>query len=468
MTTPTNIKNILNEISSTTKSKEKEEILHGVSRGDDQIFRRVVNLSLDPFWNFWVISYDKTPTEAEKGTWSLEDALDMLEFDLHPRFVTGDDAVKLVEEAYAGLPTGDDEVFDRILQGNLKCGVGAKGFNKVWPSLVYIHPYMRCSSFSEKNMKNISMPCISQVKMDGLYVDVVVNQESDGERIVEYLSRSGRELPFNHTGIDADFSDGLANGDEVVFMGEALALNEDKTEFMERSKSNGYLNSSDIDPSRVFIVLWDLVSVEQEFAHGKTERPYIERWEDLQGRMDSLYQVIEDPKVDIVESKVVNNSDEAIDHFFEVSKKGGEGTVIKDFSGIWKDGTSKHQVKLKIEFEVDLKVVGYVEGTNSIKGQLGSLICETSDGLLRVKVGTGFSAPQRKSLWKVVDEMVEEGAIVSVTANEILHSDEKEDSLFLPRFGKVRKDKSEPDSYERVVEQRDSFILAVRAIDKGV
>ena len=52
--------------------------------------------------------------------------------------------------------------------------------------------------------------------------------------------------------------------------------------------------------------------------------------------------------------------------------RGKEGVVLKNPTAIWRDGTSKEQVKLKLELDCDLKVIGFEEGEGKFAGTLSS------------------------------------------------------------------------------------------------
>ena len=88
--------------------------------------------------------------------------------------------------------------------------------------------------------------------------------------------------------------------------------------------------------------------------------------------------------------------------------------------------------------------VGTQPGTGKNKGLLGALICETDDGLIQTKVGTGFSDEQRKLYTK--DFVI--GKIVELEYNMRIESkrEDKVDSLFLPRFIELREDKDTTNS----------------------
>lgn len=163
---------------------------------------------------------------------------------------------------------------------------------------------------------------------------------------------------------------------------------------------------------------------------------------------------------------------EAYEYNTEMMARGEEGTIIKDDRGPWKSHTSPWQLKLKLKFEIDLKVVGFERGTDGKKNQnsLGALIIESACGNLRCKVGTGFKEKFDK---KYADDIVRDyiwenqsdllGKIVTVEANDIV-TDKKGDGLlklFLPVFVEWRHDKNDYDDIDRIREMKEAAIIAL-------
>ncbi len=160
--------------------------------------------------------------------------------------------------------------------------------------------------------------------------------------------------------------------------------------------------------------------------------------------------------IKMVKTYKVESLEEAYSIYSEYTSNGSEGCVIKTKDFKWSSGTSKDCLKLKIEFEVDLEVIGITEGTNKYKGMMGSLTVASRDRLLVSDVGTGFSDDQRKAWWEMYSpETIQDYSIyVTVKANDIISKrDNKIASLFLPVFVEERLDKTEADSYARCVYQ---------------
>lgn len=159
---------------------------------------------------------------------------------------------------------------------------------------------------------------------------------------------------------------------------------------------------------------------------------------------------IKDCKVlEVVQTRMVTSFEDIHDFYQSILRKGGEGLVIKRGGGVWENKTSKDQLKMKQEVDLDLVIVGYNAGRGKFQGQVGSVICETSDGKLRVDV-SGMNDAMRRFITDNADSLL--GYILCVKANSIMENPQGKSSLFLPRFVELREDKTEADSFERVKE----------------
>ena len=470
---------IINKLQATTKRTEKAAILEAIKdTPEENLFKRVAWLTYDPSITFGVKDVD-LPSEpvsvgnlfGDKKELSLSEALDVLEFQISERDVTGNAAHELIQETFNSLSKNDGYVFKCVIDRDLKCGASAKTINKVWPDLIYVHPYMRASSFSEKNLKKIQFPCISQTKEDGEYEDIIIHPECE---TFEVRSRSGainnhhisHDMLLAISNLDLPYSCVLMGEIRCVLMGEILVYETPaRQKLMPRQKGNGYLNSSEVDPERLLHVLWDVVPY-KDFKEGICNTPYVDRFERLKDIVDDLRDYTD--QVKLIDSRIVNSVDEVIEHFMENIKDGLEGTLVKNQSAKWKDGTSNDFVKIKTEFTCDLIITGFNQGKTLGEWDeiLGSLICESLDGNLVVNVGTGLTDELRKSIWE--NQELYLGKIGEIKSNDIIASETKPDtmSLFLPRLVKFRNDKTQADSYDRIVEQKESFVHTLEVINE--
>jgi DNA ligase-1 len=149
--------------------------------------------------------------------------------------------------------------------------------------------------------------------------------------------------------------------------------------------------------------------------------------------------------------------DEAKAHYREMLEAGKEGIILSEPHAPWVDSTSKFKIKFKLTATCELVITGWRPGKNKNKDLFGSLICESSDGLLEVAV-SGFTDSHRKEIFESIDSYI--GTIMSVDSNMIMEPsrDGKKWSLFLPRFAEFRKDKTEADSLDKIKEQFEAAI----------
>lgn len=440
------IHSILEEIKNTSSRKDKEAIL--TQHLDNALLKHVINITYNPHIDFYIKEFSKID-KVNSFDFTLEQAIDLLLTEVSTRNITGNEAKELIESIWTRLNDDDRYVFESIIKRDLRCGCSIKTFNKVWPGIIYDPAYMRCSSFSIKNLKNIEYPCYSQLKADGQYCNIIIK---DGK--VLYESRNG--IPAKYKLPDAVESKMVQLLEGHVLHGEAVTYDDESGFVIDRQVSNGYLNSDEVDPDRVVLEVWDIITYE-EFMNSISKVQYSKRLSTLKKATEELNT----KHIQLIPTVECQDMDEVIKHFREMSEFGYEGTVVKNKHGLWKYNTSKDQIKMKCMFDCDLKVIDVKEGTGKNKGLLGAVLCQSSDGKILNWVGTGFKDSDRKKY--KYDNIV--GKIVTIKANDVITSNQKEtESLFLPVFVEVRNDKTEADSSEQVKHQMKSFFDTLKFV----
>jgi DNA ligase-1 len=127
---------------------------------------------------------------------------------------------------------------------------------------------------------------------------------------------------------------------------------------------------------------------------------------------------------------------------YAATEQGMEGIMInRDWYYQYK--RTKGLLKCKLFNTIDLKVIGFTEGTGKYEGTLGAIECKYKDN--SVFVGTGFDDAQRDYIWAHQDEIL--GQICEVKYKD-LTSDKSTnlESLQFPVFVALRYDKTEADA----------------------
>lgn len=283
-----------------------------------------------------------------------------------------------------------------------------------------------------KEIGRIQFPCFAQTKMDGMRGVIV---KRDGRVVV--FSRNGNTM----TKLDKHFEAILSGIDNVVIDGELTVVDSDG-KLLDRKTGNGILNKtvvetvSDEEVARVRFTAWDLIDV-CDFDKGVDRRTGVER-------LARLRAIPANPLFKVVETFEIANLEEAQDLFKEQLAKGEEGIILKNNDHPWEDKRSKQCVKMKEVIEMDLKIVGFAEGTGKASGMTGAIQVENKDGSIKSSVGTGLDDATRKDIWARQEELI--GTIITVKCNGVISrkgADSK--SLFLPVFVELRLDKTESD-----------------------
>ena len=91
-------------------------------------------------------------------------------------------------------------------------------------------------------------------------------------------------------------------------------------------------------------------------------------------------------KIKPVESFYVKTLEDVEVLFRRALDNGEEGVIAKNLNSVWEPKRSHHLCKFKAEKTADLIVVDWEGGTGRNQGILGALVCESSDGKIRVNV----------------------------------------------------------------------------------
>lgn len=453
---------VISALRATKGTNAKLAILEENSDNDE--LREIVYATYEPTISYFVTPEAMAKAGAKAGRLPGDGdepaiVIPALLKQLSGRELTGHAARDAYVAAAAKMDPLGFDLLNTIVGGDLKAGIAVTGLNKVWPGLITDVPYMRCctlaaSSLPEWEWGRGDFVAYSQIKADGMYANV-----NFASGMMEISSRAGSVF-LDGPWFDSTRSDCLAvarklrgidtpsvqfHGEMLVYMNGAL---------LPRAKGNGVLNSilkTGENPGaeyRVAYVVWDTIPLEAAKAGGRFEKPYAQRF----GELEEAIKLTGVTSVKLIETCVVKTYAEAAAHFIEAVKRGEEGTIVKRWDLVWEDGDSMHQVKMKISFMVDLIIKGFNPGKGKNAALFGSLQCESSCGMLKVGV-SGMSDETRKQLSSNREYYT--GKVAVVEGNDILLTDGVY-SIFLPRLEEVRIDKYDADDLAACMAQLES------------
>lgn len=449
------IKNIFDEIRRDSGTNRKIEILKKYS--DNEILKKVLYNTYSGRVKYHI---KQIPDYSRSGDLPLEWALEQLE-DIKNREVTGNSAIDLLRHILESVSPEDAHVIERIIEKDAKIGMAKKNINKVFPDLIETTPYQGAQPFSERRARDILAegPALSQIKMDGRYCNAIIQEGS-----VFLESRSGEPTNILGAAIIAELSkwdDGVLNGELTI-------------DGVDRNSGNGIINSiisisrkiqegedpgSDIKNiedrhgmsyeealDRIRFTVWDRISID-EYFDGKSKTAYLDRFDQLKNRID-LYNC---SVISLVEGEMVSTYEEAMNHFVSTLGRGLEGTILKSMTAPWKDGKPKWQIKMKLEIDLDMQIIGFNYGTPGTKNEhvISSLTVQSSCGRVVTRPG---GIDESTMTWITQNRSDLMGSIVTMKCCGLSHDNEGNYSTLHPVFKSIRDDKHEADSLEKIIE----------------
>ena len=446
---------ILNEISEESSTNEKIKILSKYT--ENKTLKEVLYLTYSGRIKFHI---KNLPMVTElNSTITLEEAIISLS-EIYNRKKTGNAAIEHLKNILSSCNESDYIVITRIIGRDLKIGMGSKNINKVFPKLIEEIPYMGAKPYSKNGIEAIlnKGKAYSQIKMDGQYVNVIKLNDT-----IELYSRQGEETFI----YDAKFVKSLSNIDDIVLNGELTIPG------IPRYTSNGIITSlidfgkkkkENIDTTKkefkffaetgmtvqqaldkIQLTCWDCVPFEN-FYKCDCKEPYNKRFDKLQNILKDL------ENVKVVDYKILSTFEEVMKHFNQSVSNGEEGTVVKEFGGIWKNGKPSNQCKVKKKETFDLKVVGFNYGEKGTKNEhrISSLNVISEDGLLKA---SPFGITE-EDMDYITDNMETlKGKIVEVKCCGVSHDSFDNYSLLHPVFVKFRYDISTANTLEECLEK---------------
>lgn len=491
------IYNIIQELQNTPKLNDKKEILNKYR--DDSWFKYLTYVYNEKDFTYGkskLPTYIVTP-DAYNVEYDYDKDLEMM-YSLLDQMKAGELKGKACNETLSDfMITCSPQVvvlFGYVLKRDIRAKVGARMLNEVYDKLIHIAPYMRCEKEAMLE-KRIKFPCFGQTKEDGLFQ----NAANYPEQLL-FTTRSGQEVPmfeeFNliHKLFEPNFvlhgellvKDGFdsimprkqGNGrinsycqQETTIKTLQLKIQNAKSEKSKASaqkKLDEFYKEIDYTSKNIIYSVWDIVDL-NEWENLYSDEPYIKRFEKLKKIVQIFNQhTTGNCEMRIVETEVLNSIDEVMVFHNDKISRGLEGCVAKNFDLPWEhDQTTKGMIKLKDFNECDLIIVGFNYGkpNTSIEKGVGSIICESSDGLLNVSI-SGLSMSQRGfervdpndsskgiRLKDGFDPNDYIGKIVAVKYSEVSNNKKNDNySLYIPSVLEIREDKTTADDLQTILQ----------------
>lgn len=226
----------------------------------------------------------------------------------------------------------------------------------------------------EDVIKKITWPRIAQVKKDGVFAIIIIDQPNDRSAI---FGRTGRGLMSVEHMLPV-MKPGSGNTGRVAIIAE-LCCNHCSLEELSgivnpnRKKALEPLQQGYID--KAYFAIHDMVYINELIA-GVSHRTYEERTRDLQRGLDAT--IIPGS---LINSYVVEDEQEWEEFAQFCISRGEEGAVSKEPGAGWVAGRKNEVATKRVKgVDYDLQVIGYEEGKGKHSGMVGKLAVQWREG----------------------------------------------------------------------------------------
>lgn len=412
---------LFKQLKSEPSIKAKEQIIE--ANQDNEYFLELLyrNLNPDLLFQFTKMPEEKSlfhgaivPFTSEREAYN--EFINLLD-KLQNRDITGNEAGEQIIHFFYRLMNIDLYNLFKSILFKEPIGVTAKTVNKVLPWFIPEFKLMLAPS-EIANVTKLNYPTYCQRKLDG-YRCIYKNGN--------LFSRTGKPLANKQL---LEYFECLQGIKDYVLDGELYFHREGF------NKIQTILTTEDLAiPKGLKYHVYDCIPID-DWNKQETKLTYEKRLKLLRRTVnDSIadYSKVIDVPADLVES-----AGQLVELYKGYLKDGYEGVMLKSPEGTyqWKRVTAKSQIMLKLKpFDsLDLRIIGYEEGTGKLKGTLGAIIVTTDAGV-SINCGTGLSESTRNEIWNNQSKYL--GKIAQIKYQEIT----EDGSLRFPVFECIREDK---------------------------
>jgi DNA ligase-1 len=419
----------IEEIGSTTKLTEKAEILSRYK--NDKLFQLVLIMTYD-----YRLQYKIKSEQLKKITLTYKPLTPLTVkdvFKLLNKFAQKSGVNKQDKEQLAIMLNIMSEktrnVFYKIIDKDLACGISIKTINKVFDGLIEEFAVMLAEPTSQiKKFLEITDDIFVNIKLDGVrclaeYKNGKLTLWSrDGRTYnLEHLSNQIKHLievyktKYNFTSVmfDGEITSDINDFQDLMKVVRRENIKQEHFEKLKKLKYN------------IFDVIFDN-QYDVELKHRVKQLEDIKKYNTSKNITFVKYDTLED------ENK---NVDYIMKLMHEAVNDGYEGLVLKDKNSYYIKKRSISWLKVKLTDTLDAVVTKIIEGTGKYNNMIGALECRLENGI-EFRVGSGLTDRQRFEWYNDPNKII--GKVIEIKYQELTNDGVPRH----PIFKQVRIDKN--------------------------
>ena len=381
------IVDVLEELHATRGIKCKSEILR--QHKDDELFITLLRVTYDRGFIFNIqhvdvpdVDGDELDIPSERIIW--EEFLSAL-IELSNDDIRGNSARERIHDIVSRAGPRQRAWMLRVISRQLDVGISTKTINNVYGDVIDVFECQLATRYSPEHMVDVTRVAC-EPKLNGVRLIIM----SDGDD-VNMFTRQGKLVSNFHDTIGSDIKWLVKHNSmgPLVFDGELIG--------------GGFESIMKLLFKRLSTHQYDVID---GVTYHVTDVMTLDEWNDRSPKSTYLdmRSKLEDMMIDIncsfvktVESRVIDVDDIQSVHESYVTS-GYEGTMIRLLDSTYTWGTTRSILELKDWMSLELKVVGFSEGTKTYRGCLGSFIVDHNGRKIHVGRGT-LSHDQARHVW---------------------------------------------------------------------
>ena len=388
------LQDFVDQMKATSSLNEKKVIIGTIK--NDEFIKRALKYAYDPYKKYYVTSATCKKRSDLYELPVFADLFCVLD-DLNSRYVTGHDAIGLVN----GFIKEQDERFEdlifSIIDRNLELRASASVINKVIPGLIPTFDVALANKFDPKRADWNDVWLASR-KLDGVRCITIVDIQGN----VKCYSRQGNEFETLDVVRDAVKQMGLRG---VVFDGEICLMDKDGNEDFPGIMKQIKRKNHTIDNPRY--VMFDYLTL-SEFDNKSSEMP-------LTGRLGRFAKVAEHIEssiyLSVLQQVVVSDDDHFAKLSTEAEELGHEGLMVRKNVG-YEGKRTQNLLKVKKFHDAEYQVIDLDfedhrvirDGKEVVMPMLAQAWIEHKG--YKVAVGSGWNQEQRIRYQKNPSELI--------------------------------------------------------------
>ena len=315
-------------------------------------------------------------------------------------------------------------LLEGIITKNVQLGIDATSINKCIPDLIPTFNVQLANKYFDKPEYVEGKKFTLTTKIDGGRIIAI---KKNGE--ITFYTRAGQKYE-GLVDLEQEMAEKLP--DNICFDGEITLLNPGNMESKEQYKATMKIVRKDGEKHGVKMRVFDMMPAD-DFLNQNSTHVY----EFRRAALETLFSVVSCNYFTLLDNLYTGTDTNEIQRILnEQIANGEEGIMINICDAYYEFKRTNSLLKVKKMKDIDLRIVGYEEGSNSNKGKLGAFIVDYKGN--QVKVGSGFSKELREEIWKNPDEYI--GLMIAVQYFEETTNQNGGTSLRFPVFLDFRYD----------------------------